>query len=646
MFKLTKKNICLLTKNPLEVLKSLSNDDIANILQQANNSYYNDKDPVFSDQLYDMIKDYLEEIDPNNPILKNIGAAIEDEKRKAELPYFMGSLDKIKGDINKFKEKYPGNYVISDKLDGNSGLMMISKGVAKLYTRGDGKIGQDISHVLPFIKGIPDITKQKKELAVRGELIISKNAFEKVKSKGANARNMVAGMLNAKIPDLEIARSAEFVAYEIISPKMEPKEQMEHLEKLKFCVVYNKTINEEEFTNDNLSKTLMERRETSPYDIDGIVVMHNTIHKRIPNGNPTYGFAFKSVQTMAKAEVIVQNVEWNLSKDGYLVPTIIFGAVSIDGVVIKRATGFNGKFIKDNKIGPGSRIMIMRAGLVIPHVEEVLSPSETGEPQMPDNAYIWTKTGVDIMLSNEDKKDNEELKLKTLQNFVVKIGIVGLGPGNIKKMYDSGIQTPKDIFMSTVSDLLKVDGFKDKSAQKIYDAIQGRKNSITCLEMMDASNVMGRGLAGKKLKLILDTIPDILKTRYVPTITELVGLKGVEKTTASLFISNLPLFFKFVDDNGLNCMEEVVVERAPLTPADNSINFTGEKIVFTGVRNKELEKYIVAHGGEIASTVSKKTTMVLAKDVNEEFSKIEKAKALNIKIMQVDEFIKKNGIPI
>ena len=659
-FTLNKTNIKKLQANPLEFLKNLSEDDIATILQKANHSYYNEKTPIFSDNLFDMIKEYLEEKNPNHPILKTVGAAVVLDNRKEELPYYMGSLDKIKGEekvLEKFKKEYKDSYIVSDKLDGNSAMFYIKSGQQQhpqplLYSRGDGTIGQNISNILPLIQNIPDFKQAlKTELAVRGECIISRESFEKVKHKGANGRNMVAGVLNAKIPDMEVARATEFVAYELIEPKMSPEEQMKYMKKLGFKVVEYQVLSEAKLTNEKLSDILTDRRQNSPYEIDGIVVMHNKLHQRVNKENPPYGFAFKSLHTMARAEVIVANVEWNLSKDGLLVPVINFAPINLNGVTIRRAHGFNGKFIKDNKIGPGSKLVIIRSGDVIPYIQEILSSSETGEPQMPTMEYVWSKTGVDIMITNENKKDNEELKFKNFENFFKKIDIVGLGPGNMKKMFDTGFNTAKKVFDASVADLLTVDGFKDKLAIKIHEALHERLKELDCLTIMDASNVMGRGLGSKKLDLILKEFPAILNNRYVPTASELISLKGIEKTTADLFIENLPAFFKFIDDNELDCMmtgapaalaAPAVDPAAPA--ADPAASFVGEKIVFTGVRNKELEKYITAHGGEVVGSISKNTTLVICKDINEDSSKINKAKELKIKLIEINEFIKKYNL--
>ena len=208
------------------------------------------------------------------------------------------------------------------------------------------------------------------------------------------------------------------------------------------------------------------------------------------------------------------------------------------------------------------------------------------------------------------------------------------------------------MFAASINDLLTVDGFKEKSATKIYEALQARKKTLDCLTMMDASNTMGRGLGGKKLELIIQAFPKILETRYVPTVTELTKLKGVEKTTADLFIGNLPTFFKFVDDNDLDCMEapKKVAPMAAAVAASSGEpkgpDFTGEKIIFTGVRNKELETYIKEHGGEITTSVSKKTTLVICKDPDEDSGKIMKAKELGIKVIEINAFIKTHKITL
>jgi NAD-dependent DNA ligase len=643
MKNITKKFIEQLKNDPKTMLQSLSEPEIEKLIQRANYDYYNKDEPLIPDQLYDLIKEHLEDVNPKNPILKSIGAAIGNDERKEELPYFLGSLDKIKTDdkvMQKWINTHHGQCVVSDKLDGNSALLLWRGCSLKMYSRGDGTTGQNISHILSFIKGIPNF-KGKHEIAVRGELIISKADFEKVKDKGANARNMVAGLINSKLPDLQIAAVTQFVSYEIIHPKMIPSEQIIKLRELGYTPVHHQIC--PNITMDMLSSILIKRREQSEFEVDGIVVMHDKIYKRVKE-NPPYAFAFKSIHTMQKAEVLVTNVEWNMSKDGYLVPVVNFHEVRLVGVTIKRAHGFNGKFIKDNVIGPGARIIIIRSGDVIPYIAEVLAPSVSGQPQMPDIKYDWSKSGVDIMLPHAEQKESRELRLKNLEYFFEKIDVKGLGPGNIKKMFAAGFTSVKNVFGASANDLKKVDGFKDKMADKVYTNLKDAKDRLDCISIMDASNTLGRGIGKKKLQVIINEIPNIIKHRYVPSVHELIKIKGIEKTTAELFVSNLPNFFIFIQENDLFC--GTVQVNVKDVPTANKGDFLSMKIVFTGFRNANLEQYITSHGGSVSSTISKNTSLLVRKDTEEESTKINKAKQLGVPITTLTMFVQKYNIII
>lgn len=639
MKNITKKFIANLIKDPIATLSKLEDNDIATLIQKANYEYYNSTEPLFSDDIYDIIKDYLESRNPHHPILKSIGAAIGEDERKEKLPYFLASLDKIKTDDKAFQtwlQKHTGPYIVSDKLDGNSALLHWKGGNLRMFSRGDGNIGQNISHMLPLIKGIPKF-KEKDEIAIRGELIMSKLDFEKIKHKGANARNMVAGVVNAKIPDLEISALTQFVAYELIHPVCPPSEQYALMKKMGCTIAYYEK--HDSISLEKLSRILETRREKSMFEVDGIVITHDKVYKRVRE-NPSYAFAFKALHTMQKAEVIVTHVEWNMSKDGYLIPVVNFNEVRLAGVVIKRAHGFNGKFIKDNKIGPGSRILIMRSGDVIPYILEVLSE---GEAQMPDLDYEWTKSGVDIMLPSKDKNQSQELKLKNIQYFFTKIDVKGLGPGNVKKIFDAGFDTISKIYNASATDLGKVDGFKSKIAGRLFTALQESRKGLHCVSLMDASNTLGRGIGRKKIELIVSNIPDILTAHRIPGVNELILLKGIEKTTAESFITNLPAFFEFLRQSGLECDNGDQQQNG----VDNNISaplFIGQKIAFTGFRDAALEALIKARGGEISTGVTKNTTLVITKDTDKESSKLVKAREMGIKILRLTDFLKEYQI--
>lgn len=634
--------ISALKENPIPVLTKLTTDDIADLIAKANYEYYHGDKPMFGDNTYDLIREYLEKRDPSNPVLRDIGAEVKGKKEK--LPYNMASLDKVKDSkaLERFAAKFKGKYLISDKLDGNSAMFSQNNGVRKLWSRGDGSMGQNLSHLIPYIRGLPPI-KEKDEVTIRGEVIISKKNFDVVAGKFANARNLVAGILNSKKPDLKLTKLVDFVSYELISPSKKPYAGLDYILKLGFNVVWHKLVQTNELSGENLSNILADRRNSSPYEVDGVVVQHDEIHPRV-HDNPKYAFAFKSISTAKEAEVIVTSIEWNISKDKRIVPVVLFNPVNLNGVNIQRATAHNAKFIRDNVIGPGSRIIIIRSGDCIPFIKRILSPSETNKPAMPDYDYIWGKSDVDIYIT---ESDNMELALKNLEYFFKKLEIDGLGPGNIKKLSDAGFKSPKSILNITKQQLLTVEGFKEKSAEKLFTNINEKNKNLDCLLLMSASNTIGSGIGVRKVKTVTDVLPKIVTHRYIPTMQELVAIKGIEKTTAELFVTGLPKFWEFIDKNKINCDRKTPKNSESHSRSESPKRevpqlFTGEKVAFTGFRNKEWEKMIEDGGGKVSTSVSSQTTLLVYKEDEEKISgKAQKALDLGITVLSKDKFMKK-----
>jgi DNA ligase (NAD+) len=636
---ISKKVIADFKKNPKDYLEKLNDNELIDFLQELNYEYYIKGVSLVNDELYDYTKDELRKRKPEHPLLKDVGVS---KTSKTELPYYMGSMDKIKNnekELNNWLKKYKKDegYVLSDKLDGISGLLHFNsdgeKNV-KLYTRGDGYKGQDISHLLKFINHIPDFKDIDKEIAVRGELIMSKENFIKIKKEDEtikNVRNAVAGIFNSKKPNLKIAKYIDFVVYECIKPdNLTPKKQFKKLKKFGFKTAYAETISDIDIKL--LSNRLVNRRDNSEYDIDGIIIAHDKYYERIDGENPKYAFAFKSIITSKKAEVLVLKVEWNLTKDDYLQPIVHFEPVEIDGVTIEKATGFNAKFIKDNKIAPGSIIVIIRSGDVIPKIEEVLKQSE--EPSMPDNyKWKWNETEVEIIL--DEKQLNEttikEKNFKELENFVLKIKFDRIGPGVVKKLFDAGIDTIDKFLNVSKDDLLKVPGIKDKTADNILKSIKTSMTDLDCITLMTASNKLGRGFAAKKLKLIVDEYPDIINKNMKPNVSDLIKIKGIEKKTAEKFVNNFDNYLEFIKINKIKCVYKEVKQKKDSKLKDL-------KIVFTGFRSNEFEEFIENNGGKIQNSISKNTDLLVIKNNDTGGSKIEKAKELKIKIITKKDF--------
>jgi NAD-dependent DNA ligase/DNA polymerase/3'-5' exonuclease PolX len=620
-------------KNGTTPLNNLSANDFINILRELTKAYHN-QTPLLTDIEYDIIKDYFEIKYPTSysSWSKEIGAPVEQNKNKATLPYEMGSMDKIKPDTNvllSWTKKFKGPYVLSCKLDGVSGLYSTEGKSPKLYTRGDGKVGQDISYLIPYLN-LP----KNKNLVIRGEFIISKNVFEtKYKNEFANPRNMVAGIINHKTVDKNKISDVHFVAYEVIKPILDPSEQMEFLRNdLKTECVLNRL--EKTISNELLSQILIDNRRMYDYEIDGIIVTNNQIYER-KSGNPEHAFAFKMVLSEQLAEATVVDVIWSPSKDGYLKPRVQILPINLGGVKIEYATGFNGAFIQNNKIGIGAVIQIVRSGDVIPHILSVTTPAQ--EPKMPTQSYKWNATNVDIILENMEQ--DETVREKNITCFFKGIEVEGLGSGNISRIIEAGFDTVPKIINMTTEDFLKVEGFKSTMANKIYNGIKEKTSKASLITLMSASNLFGRTLGEKKIELIMNDYPDILISKETNSqkIQKVLSVKGIAEKSATIFVESIETFKKFIKECGLenkfhNQPFELNVELKADSPLYN------KTIIMTGFRDKNLEDKIKNAGAKLGSSVSKNTFVVIVKHVEEDTSKASDAKKLGVPLITVEDF--------
>jgi len=629
-------DIDALLKDPNNYLKTKNKKDIVSFLQECDTAFFNTNKTILSDDMYDLVKNYLKKIDPKNPYFKRIGA---DEETKVTLPYWMGSLDKIKDDqkaIDSWKKKYKGSAIVSDKLDGISCLFYKNDNDIKIYTRGNGKEGQDISHLKNYIT-FPNVTDKK--FAIRGELIISRSNWEKIKDSGSNARNVVAGAIHSKILNKTILGNIEFLAYDIMYPEMKIEDSFNYFTRNNIKCAYYKLLEEEEINLDLLSKQLESRRRDSDYEVDGIVIYNNKQHKLVNGKNPKYAFAFKSILTHEQAEVIVTDVEWNVSMHKYMKPIIKFNEVVISGVKIQKATGFNGKFINDNIIGPGSRIVIIRSGDVIPHILKVLSVSSNGKPKMPELKYKWNDTLIDIILDEDGK--NKEQDIKSYTYFMAKLDVGSVKESTIKRLYENGFDTLDKILKIKVEELKQLDGFQEKSAIKIVDNFAKIKDS-DCDILLDASNILGRGFALKKIKLVSEKYPLNKKAEILKlTVDDLLKINGIGNVNAKQFVENIKNFYEFLDKIEYKCNREIIKEDIK---DENKVEILKDKkFLFTGFRNKDWEKLITDSGGKVVTAISKITDYLVVKNKTDKSGKIDKANELGIKILDMGEFEKMIG---
>jgi NAD-dependent DNA ligase len=386
-----------------------------------------------------------------------------------------------------------------------------------------------------------------------------------------------------------------------------------------------------------LGELLTKRKRESKYEIDGIIVIDDKNHERNIAGNPEYAFAFKMVLSDQVAEAKVVDVIWTPSKDGYLKPRVRIEPIQLGGVQIEYATGFNADFIKDNNIGIGSIIEIIRSGDVIPHIKNVTVAAE--EPKMPSVPFKWNETHVDIMLENIDL--DETVREKVVSGFFRGIGVDGLSSGNIARIISAGFDTVPKIIGMSIDDFLTVDGFKIKTATKLFEGIREKLMEASIITLMAASNIFGRGFSTTKIELVLAEYPDILVSQESVSekIKKVTAIKGMALKSAEAFVSKIADFIGFIEECGLKDKLNVNMNITNKIVASVSNPLFGKTIVMTGFRNKEIEQQIKEMGSKLGSSVSKNTFLVLVKNLDEDTGKALDAKNLGIKMMTPEEFI-------
>lgn len=600
-------------------------NQLQSLLEESSDLYYNTGKTILKDEEFDELKELYES---NTGKQWKVGAT--PTRNKIALPYWMGSMNKIKDDIKltRWTNKYPGPYIITEKIDGVSCLFVCEKNKVNLYTRGNGIDGTQINWLIPCL-GLDKINRNKvQDISIRGEIVMPIDIFQKkYKDKFANPRNMVSGIVNSK----EYVKSSEdliFIAYEIIDSSLTAYKQLSILGTLGIKTVMWVTIeNKNSLTKDNLGEILSNFKNETIFEIDGLVVYDSSKpHPRNTSGNPDYAFAFKIESQTAVTEV--KEVLWKVSKHGIFKPRLRVDPVLLSGVTITFVTGFNAKYIVDNDIGPGAMILVTRSGDVIPHIIKVIKKTQASLPVQP---YSWNESGVDIHI--QEYSGNNEQVIKQLTNFMVTMQIKQVSDKTVEKLIKAGFDTIPKLIKIKETDLIgKVPGIAQKSASTIVSNITTAISTAPLYRFMAASNYFGFGFGERRLKLICDTYPNILTLDNV--YDKVLNIKGFSKITASQFTDKLHQFITF--------MEEIKHLIQPVKKEENKKgeDFLNQVIVFTGFRDIHLENYIQEQGGKVTTTVSKKTTLVVSDSITKT-EKIIKAEQLNIQVISKRQFMEK-----
>ena len=613
-------------------LSTFSYDLLLQLQEIYDDQYYNGGQSSIIDSRYDI----LAKIIKSNPLyVPKIGTKLRDGDNEVKLPFWLGSQDKIYpedlNDLDKWLELNDDEYIITTKLDGVSCLLVSVDGEVKLYTRGDGIKGSDISYLRPYFKSIPAVIDE--DIAVRGELIMKKKTFEeKYADVKANPRNMVAGRINGKTAR-DGLHDIDFVAYEIVGDgEMQPqKDQLDKLKDMGFTVVKHKIF--DHIDVELLTQLFISVKKNEPYDVDGIIVMANVPYERNKAGNPEYSFAFKVMLEDSVYETTVEEVIWSVSKWGVLKPKIRVIPVSIGGgITLTYATAFNAKYIVVNKIGKGSVIKITRSGDVIPYIVGTVIPADKGD--LPEDIdYKWNESGVDIYTLDLPA----EACIKLIASFFEKTNIKYVKEATIEKLYNAGINSLMKIIGATQEELKSVPTIGDKSADRIYNNIRDGLKKLQMKQVIGASGIFGMGIGVRKIGNLFTVFPDLLEVYdqldEEELVRRLLAVDNISVKTAIRIIKNLKMARAFKEEMKQYVSDTKQGKKVKQTLVDM-------KVVFSGFRDEDMSEKIGKRGGQVMTSVSSKTSAIIIPDNNTKLTaKIIKAKENGTVVYSRSQFI-------
>jgi len=645
---MTKKTIAQIGRE-MFLLGSFEDYDfetILSVLTTLDDLYHNGEEAFVSDDEYDALKLFAERLDPTHVYFTGVGSDVRGGKVK--LPFEMGSLDQVQiGDIRQWikeNELDDEDIVLSDKMDGTSNLMLFNdEGNLQIaYSRGNGTEGADISRHISKIKDVPNGIPFK--MNVRAEVELTETDFEflrtKVMSRSGkpykNARNMVAGLMNAKKNDPIVYDYLKVIVYEMVGSDLGKRDQLEALERAGFHVVEYTTAKGKDLTDEFLADYLNKRREEIDYAIDGLVLDVDDKETRLEMNptrdtlNPAYSIKYKVADASNQAIAKVKSVTWNVSKHGYLKPQVNIEPVDLVGVTVSNATGFNAKFIYDNKVGRGAEVRITRSGDVIPFIQEVVKPAKNWHE--PEQNWVWNETGVDAILT--DAHTVLEVAIQQAIDFFASMEAPHLKEGNVRQMFEwNDYATSREAIVEMLNaskdHWLTVIG---ANGQKIYDGLRAKMSDMPLYVLAGSSPFFGRGVGKRKFKKLLTGL-QVKSFGELPLLNkaQICSVEGFEDKTASKIVSGIEEFMGFIDEiQNMNLVSEL--------PSTSGGSMSGEKVVFTGFRDKELQAQVEAEGGTMQSAVSSKTTILVAKNPNSNSGKMKKARDNGTRVMGIEEF--------
>lgn len=613
----------------------LKEEDLVKKLIEAKEAYYNSDSPIISDSEFDVLEDELRALNPNSSYFSIVGSNFSDDKKIVHREPML-SMGKAKNaeDANRWFKKLNLKgieYCLQPKIDGLSATCRYRNGkLIYVSTRGDGSVGQDISHIAPYLKDVKDsITFSLEDVEVRGELYLPKNT--EYDTKGKALRNNCVGLINRK-ENRDDLKHVRFVCYQIVGEHniLTESKKIEILKNDGFHVVEFSVLKTGEEIGNYYKEYLDKKREEWNYETDGIIITvnNNTLHSEIDSRwvvdhHHHYNLAFKPPSEGKETKLL--GIDWQVSRQGSIIPVAIFEPIHIGGAKLERATLHNYQNVKNLKLKLGDKLYVERANDVIPYVKENRSNNGRNEDfignlipgDCPSCGSPLIETGVHL------KCDNtlcDEIRIQQIIYWVKESDVDGVAEGTLRALFKEGkIKTVKDLYLVEYSDLLGLEGFGEKKINGFITGIQNSR-SLSATKLLSR---LGIPLVQEKAlkKLGIKSIDDFLNFNNVDYVIGQNIIKWKESNVNINFLHGLLDVFNIeealkVESNGLICM----TGKGPLP-------------------RKEIIAIIESKGWEFSSSVTKDVKILLCEDPNGESSKLKKAKKQGIELLSYKDFI-------
>lgn len=648
-------------------------EELTKELNYHNHKYYVEDAPEISDFEFDSLLVELEQLEekypeykkPNSPTMRVGGEAVNGfTEVRHDVPMLSQQKAFSKEEILDFDRRVKAavpdaQYVVEQKIDGLSvSLEYVDGEFTRGSTRGDGITGEDVTENLKTIRTIPLTLKDKiPYLEVRGEVFLSKANFEKINSfleataqpLFANPRNAAAGSLRQLDPKIAAKRKLDIFVFNI--QQIQGVDIKTHTQGLEFLheqgfktILDKKSYNSIEQAFERVAE-IGEERGNLYFDIDGAVIKVNELASREILGNtskfPRWSIAYK--YPAEKQTTVLRDIKVQVGRTGVVTPLAILDTVRIAGSNVSRATLHNLDYIREKDIRIGDTVVIQKAGDIIPAVVEVIKENRNGselEFEMPSHCLecgalivreegeaAYRCTGVNCPAQ----------RLRNIIHFVSRtaMDIDGLGPSIIEQMLDRKlIETAADLYYLNSADIADMDKLGEKSAGNLMYALEKSKTN----PLYRLINAFGIRHIGEKAAKILAARYKTLENLRSATVEELTVIPDIGEKMAKSVVEFFAQeqtreFIKKLEDAGVNCVDD----------SENSVvdnRFEGMTFVLTGTlenyKRSEAGKIIESYGGKTSSSVSKKTTYVLAGA--EAGSKLDKANSLGVTVISETEF--------